>query len=260
MFLGSVLIHPIAILGALGEISNFNKPASDRNLNGCFVGFSKKSTISCLSSFQVPFDCLKNDLIWFLDHNYIEKMSFLCKKVNLREKIVGFYSFRDKLKEFDNELINYFRRYSSNTFICLLRIDKDSYCLNLQIFSYQETFSGHKMFRPSPLKIGMLKSEVVGIHFIIYDSILSELRMCPQILDNLVTKLGNYFKKLKSSFMIHNSIEGQFGLYDNFNFGSKNKKFVFSVKNTVESLKGRELSLFILTLLRLFVKSERLSK
>jgi len=90
--------------------------------------------VSLPLSFTVPFEeDLKNPLIWYLDHNYLESMFYMFKKINgmslppsfppslprfftpflttppslppslppAKERIVGFYSTGPKIKESD---------------------------------------------------------------------------------------------------------------------------------------------------------------
>jgi len=46
-----------------------------------------------ISSFAVPFEeDSKNPKVWYLDHNYLESMFAMSRKINAKEKIVGFYS------------------------------------------------------------------------------------------------------------------------------------------------------------------------
>jgi hypothetical protein len=52
--------------------------------------------------WSVPFeDDLKDPSIWFLDHNYHEEMFAMFKKVNAKEKVVGWYSTGPKIRPAD---------------------------------------------------------------------------------------------------------------------------------------------------------------
>ena len=45
------------------------------------------------NSFGVPFEEDKKDPnIWFLDHNYLENMYNMFRRVNAKERVLGFYS------------------------------------------------------------------------------------------------------------------------------------------------------------------------
>jgi hypothetical protein len=51
------------------------------------------------ASFAVPFEeDDKDPSIWFLDHNFLENMHGMFKKVNAREKIIGWYSTGPRIR------------------------------------------------------------------------------------------------------------------------------------------------------------------
>jgi 26S proteasome regulatory subunit N8 len=50
------------------------------------------------NSFALPFDEDEKDQeVWYLDHEYLEQMYAMFKKVNARERIVGWYHTGPKL-------------------------------------------------------------------------------------------------------------------------------------------------------------------
>ena len=57
------------------------------------------------NSFAVPFEeDEKNPAIFFLDHSYLENMYRMFRKVNAREKVVGWYHTGPRLRENDVEI------------------------------------------------------------------------------------------------------------------------------------------------------------
>lgn len=60
----------------------------------------------------VPFEEDEKDpTIWFLDHSYLESMFHMFKKVNAKERILGWYSTGPRLREADldiNDLMSQF--------------------------------------------------------------------------------------------------------------------------------------------------------
>ena len=66
---------------------------------------------SC-DSFAVPFDEDEKDQdMWFLDHEYLENMYAMFKKVNAKERIVGWYHTGPKLHPNDIRVHDLVRRY-----------------------------------------------------------------------------------------------------------------------------------------------------
>ena len=67
--------------------------------------YSQAGVVNVTNSFAVPFEEDEKDpKIWFVDHNYLENMFGMFKKVNAREKIVGWYSTGPKIRSSDLEI------------------------------------------------------------------------------------------------------------------------------------------------------------
>ena len=50
---------------------------------GVLLGQRTKDKVDVSNSFAVPFEeDLKNPMVWFLDHNFLETMFWMFKKVN----------------------------------------------------------------------------------------------------------------------------------------------------------------------------------
>lgn len=121
-----VVIHPLVLLSVT---DHYNRVAKDtrKRVVGVLLGSRSKNRVDVTNSFAVPFEeDLNNPNIWFLDHNYLEAMFWMFKKVNsklfdafwieeicrltrrdclivfvAREEMMGFYSSGPKIKEND---------------------------------------------------------------------------------------------------------------------------------------------------------------
>ena len=63
------------------------------------------------NSFGVPFEEDKKDPnIWFLDHNYLENMYGMFRRVNAKERVLGFYSTGPGIRPADLNIDALFRR------------------------------------------------------------------------------------------------------------------------------------------------------
>ena len=98
-----IVVHPLVLLST---VDHYNRVAKDtkKRVVGVLLGTGGVSggTLDITNSFAVPFEeDLKNPAIWYLDHNYLETMFRMYKKVNARERILGFYSTGPKIKEND---------------------------------------------------------------------------------------------------------------------------------------------------------------
>ena len=71
----------------------------------------------------VPFEEDDKDTsVWFLDHNYVESMNDMFKKVNAREKLIGWYHTGPKLRASDLEINELFKRYTPNPLLVIIDV------------------------------------------------------------------------------------------------------------------------------------------
>lgn len=71
----------------------------------------------------VPFEEDEKDpSVWFLDHNYIESMNEMFKKVNAREKLIGWYHSGPKLRASDLKINELFKRYTPNPLLVIIDV------------------------------------------------------------------------------------------------------------------------------------------
>lgn len=71
----------------------------------------------------VPFEEDEKDpSVWFLDHNYVESMNDMFKKVNAREKLIGWYHSGPKLRASDLEINELFKRYTPNPLLMIIDV------------------------------------------------------------------------------------------------------------------------------------------
>jgi 26S proteasome regulatory subunit N8 len=71
----------------------------------------------------VPFEEDEKDpSVWFLDHNYVEQMNDMFKKVNARERLIGWYHSGPKLRASDLEINELFKRYTPNPLLVIIDV------------------------------------------------------------------------------------------------------------------------------------------
>ena len=77
-----VVVHPLVLLSVA---DHYNRVASNtqRRVVGVLLGSRSRGAVDITNSFAVPFEeDLKDPSVWFLDHNYLETMFWMFKKVN----------------------------------------------------------------------------------------------------------------------------------------------------------------------------------
>lgn len=125
--------------------------------------------------FVVPFDEDERDRsVWFLDHDYLENMYAMFKKVNARERIVGWYHTGPKLNQNDISINELIRKYCQNSVLVI--IDAKPKDLGLPTEAYIAVEEVHddgsptsKTFEHVLSEIGAEEAEEVGVEHLLRD-------------------------------------------------------------------------------------------
>ncbi|KAJ4416696.1 proteasome regulatory particle subunit [Gnomoniopsis sp. IMI 355080] len=117
----------VAPLVLLSVVDHYNRAASTSSKNkrvvGVLLGQNDGKTVRVSNSFAVPFEeDDKDPSVWFLDHNYVESMNEMFKKVNAREKLIGWYHSGPKLRASDLKINELFKRYTPNPLLVIIDV------------------------------------------------------------------------------------------------------------------------------------------
>jgi 26S proteasome regulatory subunit N8 len=123
----------------------------------------------------VPFEEDEKDpSVWFLDHNYVEAMNDMFKKVNAREKLIGWYHSGPKLRASDLEINGLFKRYTPNPLLVIIDVQPkevgvptDAYFAIEEIKDDGTTTS--KTFVHTPSTIEAEEAEEIGVEHLLRD-------------------------------------------------------------------------------------------
>lgn len=86
-----VVVHPLVLLSV---VDHYKRSASgtNRRVVGTLLGEIEGNQIHVTNSFAVPFDeDTKDPTVWFLDHNYLEHMLRMFKKVCYLRLTLNFF-------------------------------------------------------------------------------------------------------------------------------------------------------------------------
>lgn len=123
----------------------------------------------------VPFEEDEKDpSVWFLDHNYVESMREMFKKVNAREKLIGWYHSGPKLRASDLQINELFKKYTSNPLLVIIDVQPkevgvptDAYFAIEEIKDDGTTTS--KTFVHTPSIIEAEEAEEIGVEHLLRD-------------------------------------------------------------------------------------------
>ena len=77
------VVHPLVLLSVADHHARSVPRGSNKRVVGVLLGQDNGKTVNVANSYGIPFEEDEKDTkTWFLDHNYIESMYEMFKKVN----------------------------------------------------------------------------------------------------------------------------------------------------------------------------------
>ncbi|KAF2203298.1 26S proteasome-like protein regulatory subunit [Delitschia confertaspora ATCC 74209] len=227
----NVSVAPLVLLSAADHYGRQAKGTRKRVV-GVLLGQNDGKNVRVSNSFAVPFEEDEKDpSVWFLDHNYVESMNDMFKKVNAREKLIGWYHSGPKLRASDLQINELFKRYTPNPLLVIIDVQPkevgvptDAYFAVEEIKDDGTTTS--KTFVHTPSIIEAEEAEEIGVEHLLRDirdvavgTLSSRITSQLQSLQGLHLRLrdiGQYLQKvLDGDLPVNHAILGN--LQDVFN-------------------------------------------
>ena len=118
-----VVVHPTVLLSV---VDHYNRIAKDtkRRVIGTLMGeYGDNGVLEVTNCYAVPFEEDKDEPeIWFYDHIYHENMFNMMRKINSREKIIGWYSTGPEIRNCDIAINEILRRYNTNPVFVVIKV------------------------------------------------------------------------------------------------------------------------------------------
>lgn len=170
----NVSVAPLVLLSAADHYGRTAKGTKKRVV-GVLLGQNDGKNVRVSNSFAVPFEEDEKDpSVWFLDHNYVESMNDMFKKVNAREKLIGWYHSGPKLRASDLEINELFKRYTPNPLLVIVDVQPkevgvptDAYFAVEEIKDDGTTTT--KTFVHTPSIIEAEEAEEIGVEHLLRD-------------------------------------------------------------------------------------------
>ena len=107
-----VTIHPLVLLSATDHYHRVARGTRKRAV-GVLLGSASRGRVDAVNSFAVPFEeDNKNAGVFYLDHNYLENMLGMFRKVHAKERVVGFYSTGPQIRPNDLRVFDLVKRFA----------------------------------------------------------------------------------------------------------------------------------------------------
>merc|ERR1711881_615250 len=89
-----VIVHPLVLLSGVDHFNRVGNVSRNARVVGALLGSTKvidgKRCLDVSNCFAVPFDeDSKDGKVWYLDHDYLDTMFNMFRKVNAKERILA---------------------------------------------------------------------------------------------------------------------------------------------------------------------------
>ncbi len=183
-----VTVHPLVLLSVADHYHRVARGTRKRAV-GVLLGTVSRGSIDATNSFAVPFEeDSRNPAVFYLDHNYLENMLGMFRKVSAKERVVGFYSTGPEIRPNDLRIHSMLKRFLPKGSItppvfCIIDVRPDRQSIPTTAYSVIEevedggSSSGggsskaelKKNFAHVPSLIGAMEAEEVGVEHLLRD-------------------------------------------------------------------------------------------
>jgi len=121
-----VVVHPTVLLSVVDHYNRLAKDTKKRVIGTLMGEYGDQGVLEVTNCYAVPFEEDKDEPnIWFFDHIYHENMFNMMRKINSREKIIGWYSTGPDIKRSDIEINEILRRYNTSPVFVVIRVQDE---------------------------------------------------------------------------------------------------------------------------------------
>ncbi|KAJ9083431.1 proteasome regulatory particle subunit [Entomophthora muscae] len=237
---GNVVVHPLVLLSV---VDHYNRVARNtrKRVVGVLLGQNNGRNVNVANSFAVPFEEDEKDpSVWFLDHNYVESMEAMFRKVNAKERMIGWYHSGPKLQPSDLMINELFKRYTSNPVLVIVDVKPSDVSIPTNAYFAIDDISedgkaATKTFAHIPSAIGAEEAEEIGVEHLLRDikdnavgtlstRLVGQVRSLQGLKERL-NEMANYVAKVQSGQLppnhaILNNLQTMFSLLPNLDLSS----------------------------------------
>lgn len=193
-----VTVHPLVLLSVADHYHRVARGTRKRVV-GVLLGSVHGGKVDATNSFAVPFEedsknpvspvsqnycgkrkkpshslILHGKAVFYLDHNYLENMLEMFRKVNAKERVVGFYSTGPQIRPNDLRIYDLVERFVSNVapVFCIIDVRPNRPSIPTTAYKVVEEVGDsqrHRSFAHVPSLIGALEAEEVGVEHLLRD-------------------------------------------------------------------------------------------
>ncbi|EAA62302.1 hypothetical protein AN5121.2 [Aspergillus nidulans FGSC A4] len=165
----TVTVAPLVLLSVADHYGRSAKGTRKRVV-GVLLGEHIGGNVRVSNSFAVPFEEDEKDpSVWFLDHNFVESMRDMFKKINAREKLIGWYHSGPKLRASDLEINELFKRYTPNPLLVIVDVQPKEVGVPTDAYFAVDEIKDVGTTAPQPRHTLTLEAEEIGVEHLLRD-------------------------------------------------------------------------------------------
>ncbi|KAF9027115.1 Mov34-domain-containing protein [Hymenopellis radicata] len=171
----TVIVHPLVLLSVADHHARAVSRNSQKRVVGVLLGQDNGRTINVANSFGIPFEeDEKDSKTWFLDHNYIQGMYEMFKKVNAKERMIGWYHSGPKLRASDQEINDLFKKFIARPVMVIVDVRPSTVGIPTDAYFAVEEIKDdgtetRKTFLHVPSAIEAEEAEEIGVEHLLRD-------------------------------------------------------------------------------------------
>lgn len=169
-----VTVAPLVLLSVVDHYSRV-APANNKRVLGAVLGERVGDVVRVTNSFAVPFEeDARNPDVWYLDHNFIETMRDMFKKINAKERLIGWYHSGARLRAADMAINELMKVFTPNPL--LLIVDVEPVEVGIPTNAYYavdevkaDGSAAGRTFHHVPSEIRAEEAEEIGVEHLLRD-------------------------------------------------------------------------------------------
>lgn len=189
-------VHPLVLLSVVDHYNRACKGTTERAV-GLLLGSWQGGRLDVANSFAVPFEeDEKNPEVWFLDHDYLSTMFGMFRKVNAKERVIGWYHTGPKLRGSDIQINEVISRFVANPILVIIDAYKTSGLPTAAYVSVEDVHDDgtptSKTFEFVASEISAEEAEEVGV-----EHLLRDIKDLGDSGGTLASRIGNQLASVK---------------------------------------------------------------
>ena len=170
----SVTVSPLVLLSVADHYDRVAKDSKKRVV-GVILSDTEANVIRVTNSFAIPFEeDEKNPSVWFLDHNFIESMTEMFKKINAKEKLIGWYHSGPKLRASDLKINDVFKKFTPTPLLVIVDVQPRSVGIPTEAYFAVDDIKhdgskAERTFIHVPSSIEAEEAEEIGVEHLLRD-------------------------------------------------------------------------------------------